>query len=91
MAAPLSLELPDEVLEMIAARAAAIIAERTAPPADDGFLDAEGAAAFLACNIGRIYALTHAGRLPHRKDGRRLLFDRAELRAYVEAGGARRP
>lgn len=39
----------------------------------------------------RIYALVSANRLPHYKDGSRLLFDRTELRRYVENGGARRP
>jgi excisionase family DNA binding protein len=56
-----------------------------------GYLDAGGAAAFLACPKSRIYALVSARRIPHEKDGSRLLFDPAELRRYVREGGARRP
>jgi excisionase family DNA binding protein len=84
------LHLPPEVVEAIAQRAAEIVAERGTPEAD-GFLDAAGAADFLACGTSRIYSLVSAGRLPVHRDGSRLLFDRAELRAYVRDGGARRP
>lgn len=90
MSAALSIELPDELLEAIAERAAQLVAERQAPEAA-GYLDVGGAAEFLAAPVSRIYALTSAGRLPHHRDGSRLLFDPAELRAYVQNGGAKRP
>jgi excisionase family DNA binding protein len=57
----------------------------------DGFLDVNGAATFLACPRSRIYALVSAKRIPHHRDGSRLLFDRCELRDFVQRGGARRP
>jgi excisionase family DNA binding protein len=85
-----AIALPDEVVERIAERAAELVAKR-GPSEPIGYLDVQGAADFLACNKSRIYALVSAGRLPHKKDGSRLLFAPAELRAYVEAGGARRP
>lgn len=92
----LALELPDELVEQVAERVAAILAERQRETGDEsprvsGYLDVAGAAAFLACPSSRIYALVSAQRLPVHRDGSRLLFDRAELRAYVAAGGARRP
>lgn len=87
----LALELPDELLERLAHRVAALLAEREAPAEAGGYLDVAGAAEFLACGKSRIYALVSAGRIPHYKDGSRTLFDRAELRAFVAAGGARRP
>jgi excisionase family DNA binding protein len=89
----LSLGVPAELIEAIAERAAEILAERQGEPVDagGGYLDVAGAAAFLACPTGRIYSLVSAGRIPHHRDGSRLLFDRAELREYVLAGGARRP
>ncbi len=87
----LALQLPDELLEQIAQRAAAILADRQPAEKAEGFMDVAGAAAFLACPVSRIYSLTSAGRLPVHRDGSRLLFDRGELRAYVAAGGARRP
>jgi excisionase family DNA binding protein len=75
---------------------AQLVAERLsgvapAPPEPDGFIDVAGAAEFLACPTSRVYSLVSARRIPFHKDGSRLLFDRAELRAYVHNGGARRP
>nr|MBA2763801.1 helix-turn-helix domain-containing protein [Thermoleophilaceae bacterium] len=58
---------------------------------DDGYMDVDEAAAFLACTPGRLYALKSANRIPHRKDGSRLLFRRDELHAWIEAGGGCRP
>ena len=84
----ISIELDEALVEQIAERAAALVAELPAAP---GYLDVAGAAEFLACPRSRIYALVSARRLPHHRDGSRLLFDRSELREYVLAGGARRP
>lgn len=83
----LQLELTDEQLDAIAARAAALVT-----PADgEGFIGVAAAAEFLSCPTSRIYALVNTKRIPHHRDGSRLLFDRQELRDYVRAGGARRP
>ncbi len=87
----LALTLPDELLEQVAERVAAILDQRAEAESDRGFLDVAGAAEFLACPTSRLYSLTSAGRIPHHKDGSRLLFDRDELRTYVHNGGARRP
>ena len=59
--------------------------------AGPGLMNVEQAAKFLACGKDRIYALTSAGRIPHHKDGSRVLFDRGELREFVRAGGAKTP
>lgn len=85
-----SVEITEELLERIAERAAALLADRQGEE-PVGFLDVAGAADFLACPKSRIYALVSAGRLPHHRDGSRLLFDREELHEYVRRGGARRP
>jgi len=87
----LHLTLPDELVDQVADRVAAILGECT--PSDDGagYLDVAGAAEFLACPSSGIYALVSAQRLPCHRDGSRLLFDRTELRAYVLNGGAKRP
>jgi len=87
----LSVDLPDELVEQIAQRAAAILADREPSAASLGYLDVAGAAGYLACPVSRVYALTSAGRLPVHRDGSRLLFDRAELRDYIDHGGAKRP
>jgi excisionase family DNA binding protein len=89
----LSVSVPPELVEAIAQRAAEIVLEQRGEPFDAaaGFLDVAGAAEFLACEPGRIYSLVSARRIPHHRDGTRLLFDRDELREYVQSGGARRP
>lgn len=88
--AALSVEINEELLERIAERAAELLVGRQgAEPAR--FLDVAGAAEFLACPKSRVYALVSAKRLPHHRDGSRLLFDPGELREYVRQGGARRP
>jgi excisionase family DNA binding protein len=81
--------LRDELVEQAAVRAAELLAEDVTEPA--GFLDVNGAAEFLVCPKSRIYALVSARRIPHYKDGSRLLFDRGELHAYVRNGGSKRP
>jgi excisionase family DNA binding protein len=52
--------------------------------ADEPYLTAEQAAKYLACEPKRIYELVAQGRLPRRKDGRRLLFRLEELEACLE-------
>lgn len=55
------------------------------PPADvDGYMDVYRAAAFLATTPKGIYALVARQEIPFRRLGRKLLFDRAELRAHLE-------
>ena len=84
-----SVALPPELVQLVAKEAAELVAAR--PREQDGYLDVKGAARFLACPVSRVYALVSARRIPFHKDGSRTLFDRAELRRYVEAGGAKRP
>ena len=89
--AAVELNFPDELLEQIAQRAAAILAERQAPVTSP-WLDADGAAEHLATNRERIYDLVALERLTPKRDGRRLLFRREDLDAYLEngnGGGAR--
>jgi excisionase family DNA binding protein len=82
--ATLALTLPAELVEQIAQRAAAIVAERQTPAASP-WLDTKGAAGYLACGTDRIHDLVQLGKLHPRRDGRRLLFRRDDLDAYLEA------
>jgi excisionase family DNA binding protein len=78
------LELSREALKAIANEVAKILAaERT--PARSGWLTAPQAAEHLGWPTQRVYKLTTAGAIPHRKHGQRLLFDRDELDAWLEA------
>jgi excisionase family DNA binding protein len=89
----LAVELPDEVLESIAERAAELVAERlAAEAAPSPWLDVAGAAEYIGgAPTSRVYALVSAGRIPHHRDGSRLLFHRDELDAWIRDGGGKRP
>jgi excisionase family DNA binding protein len=78
----LTLAVPDEFLEALARRVATLLAAQLAAP-PDGWLDVEQAAAHLSCRAQRVYDLVSEGRLRRAKDGRRLLFRREWLDAYV--------
>jgi hypothetical protein len=64
------------------------IAERLQQPAHaPGFLDVDGAAAFLASTPDAVRAMVRREQVPfHRTPNSRLLFDPAELEAWVRAG-----
>jgi excisionase family DNA binding protein len=86
----LAVEMPDEFVQAIAHRVAEILDARpTAEPSP--WMNVSQAAEYLACPTSRIYALVSAGRLPHERDGSRLLFQREQLDAFVQHGGAKRP
>ena len=85
-----ALSVPLDLVEAVAHRAAELLAER-----EDAlrrpWLDVAGAAAHLACPKSRIYALVSAQRIPHEKDGSRLLFRPEALDEWVRRGGGTRP
>lgn len=82
------IEIPDELIERIARRAAELLAER---PAEDRWLNVAEAAEHIRAKPQRLYALVSARRIPFHKDGSRLLFRRSEIDAWLEAGGGIRP
>jgi len=79
----LQVTLSDEQLELIAQRAAELLAGRPAED-HDGWLNVEQAAKHLACPRSRIHDLVALRKLSPSRDGRRLLFRRADLDAYLE-------
>ena len=79
----LTVTLPPDEFEALALRVAELIDERRG----DGFLDVDGAAAFLDLSRKAVYRLVERHQLPHHRAGGRLLFDRRELRAWVERAG----
>jgi hypothetical protein len=73
----------DELADALSARLAA--ATTAATPA--GFLDVDGAATFLASTPSAIRSLVKRDALPYYKAPHgRLLFDPAELEAWVRSG-----
>lgn len=82
------LALPEEVVDAIAVRVAELLEERA--PVRSGpepWVGVERAAAHLAAQPHRVYDLVATGRLPHRKDGRRLLFKLSELDGWLDDEG----
>jgi excisionase family DNA binding protein len=49
------------------------------------WLNTEEAAAYIAAKPARVHDLVQIGKLTPRRDGRRLLFARRDLDAYLEA------
>lgn len=90
LAAALIAELDEATLDALADRLTTRIAGRvTATP--EPWLTVEEAAKHLRCPKSRIYALVSAKRIPHHRDGSRLLFRANELDAWIQSGGAKRP
>ena len=89
--AALLAELDDATLDNLAELLAPRLAARLPAGSPTPWLDVEQAAMHLACPKSRLYALVSARRVPHHRDGSRLLFDRAELDEWVRNGGAKRP
>jgi methionine synthase II (cobalamin-independent) len=71
----LSITLPDELLELVAQRAAELVAGRLADQQrDDGWLRGAGAiAAYIGAKPSRVYALSSAQRIPVHHDGSALI------------------
>jgi excisionase family DNA binding protein len=87
VSAPLSLTLPDEVVEQIAQRVAEILTERQPDrEVSQRWLTVDQAAAYIGAKPQRIYDLRSNGRLSRNGDGRRGLVDRRELDALIEGG-----
>ena len=78
----LRIDFPPELVEAIAARVAEMV-ETPSP-----YLDVDAAAEYLACGRKRIYQLVETGRVRPHRDGRRLLFTRADLDAALQAPDA---
>jgi excisionase family DNA binding protein len=89
--ATVSLTMSPELLEAVAFRAAELVAEQLEATRPEPYMGVEVTAEYLACPKSRIYALVSADRIPHRKDGSRLLFRAAELDAWLDQGGGVRP
>ena len=81
----LAFSVPDGLVEMIAQRAADIMAEKLAPATR--WLTIPEAAEHARCKPQRIYDLRSGGVLRKTGDGARALVDRQELDRLLEGGG----
>ena len=77
----LSADVPHEVIVAIAQEVAKILAagDTDTRQAASGWMTAAKAAGYLGWPTSRLYKLSAASAIPHRKHGGRLLFDRTEL------------
>lgn len=55
---------------------------------DEGYLDIKQAADFVKLVPGTIYQLIHKGKIPYHKNGKRVLFKRSELVAWIKKDNA---
>jgi hypothetical protein len=79
-----TVELPAELVEQVAQRAAELVAERVAL-APEPWLTVEGAAEHMALSVSQVYSLCSARRtngFPVVKEGSRSYFRASELDAW---------
>lgn len=81
----LTVRLTPEDLEQLAECVAAHLAGAPTAAATEPWVDVAAAAMHLACKPQRIYDLVSAGAIPHRKEGRRVLFRLSELDRWLAA------
>lgn len=85
-----------EVLDALAELLAPLVAEHLAAMAQpqagpEPWIDVKAAAEHIAAPRSRIYRLVESGRIPHERDGARLLFRRSALDQWVANGGGISP
>ena len=86
----LALELPEDILDAIAQRAAAILADKTAATPEP-WLTVDQAAAHMGISVSQLYTLCsqrNRNGLPIVKEGSRSYFRASELDRWREQGGA---
>lgn len=89
----LRFDVPDELVEQIAARAVELLAGRT-PATEDGWLrGADKIATYIDAPRSRVYALATCNppRIPVHRDGSALIARRSELDSWLASGGGLRP
>jgi Helix-turn-helix domain len=75
-----AISVPDELLEALAQRAAAIVLERQREePAARWLYGARAAAEYLGWPVKRVTNKVAAGAIPHHRNGGRLMFNTSEL------------
>lgn len=85
MSAPLVAALIDALDDQALDQLAALLAPRLnlQPGPTSPWLNVDEAASYLRCSRQAIYDRVHDGALKPSRDGRRLLFNRAALDAYL--------
>ena len=89
----LRVEIPDELIERVAARAAELVADRSNGNGEGWLRGADAIAEYVGAKRSRIYALatTTPPRIPVHRDGSALVARRSELDKWIQGGGGLRP
>lgn len=89
MSEPISVTVPEDLIEAIAQRVVELLCSHDRHVHEDGspWLDFEGARAYLGFSRDTLYKLTAARAIPCRKKsgGQGLRFHRGELDAWMES------
>lgn len=89
MAEPLAITIPGDVVKAVKELLQEVLRHELAEHSlvhEDGFLDVDRAAVFLASTPGAVRSLVKRDAIPfHKAPNGRLLFDRDELRSWVLA------
>jgi excisionase family DNA binding protein len=88
---PINLAITEDFIAAVSEVVYARLSERLPQSTASPWMNARQAADYLGCGVGRIHDLTHVGQIPFHKDGRRLMFHRDELDAWIRRGGGKRP
>ncbi len=86
------LDIGEELVELIAQRAAELIQQNGESETDDRWLrGADKIAAYIDSPRSRVYALVSARRIPVHHDGSALIARRSDLDKWLRSGGGCRP
>lgn len=88
----LALDIPDELVDLLAERVAAKLGDRPPEEAGGWLRGADRIAAYIDSPRSRVYALVSAGRIPVHRDGSALIARTSELDDWIiQSGGGLRP
>ena len=81
------------LLELLRPEIERIVSERVAATGGSVWLDAAGAAEYLAVPVKRVRNLTAADEIPHVHEGRRVFYHRGQLDSwrFAQSSGPRFP
>ena len=82
---------PDDLAHLASGMVALLGPAVAAFAMNSPWLSASEAARYLRAPLSRVRKLTFTREMPCHRDGRRVLYHRDELDAYVQAGGAISP
>jgi excisionase family DNA binding protein len=80
-----AVELPPSALDALAVKVADRL-RSLRPDEPEPWITVKQAAEHLGCKDRRVYDLVNQGRIPHTKDGTRLLFRRSAIDSALESG-----